>query len=206
MLTVLDVAAVEAIIAAKAPRPWREVVLDIYPEATEDRNGRFHAPYDGYECPLTGKLFKGGEYLPMAEPEEDNYRVMSYNAPNHPTAVDADGKVHVWNDLTRAQRLAVWGELFEQTKKADAARSDYLGTVGGKIELEGTVVVLKVYSGRFGNTYFHVIKDDKGNVVFYKGTKKLGGRNQKIRIDAKVKAHNLREGVKQTIIERPKFA
>lgn len=206
MLTVLDVAAVEAIIAAKAPRPWREVVLDVYPEATEDRNGRFHAPYDGYECPLTGKLFKAGEYLPMAEPEEDNYRVMSFNPPKDPTAVDTDGKIHVWSDLTRAQRLAVWGELFEQTKKADAARSDYLGTVGGKIELEGTVVVLKVYSGRFGDTYFHVIKDDNGNVVFYKGTKKLGGRNQKIRIDAKVKAHNLREGVKQTIIERPKFA
>lgn len=204
MFTVTDVAKIEAIIAAKAPRPWRDVILEIYPEATIDRNGRAHAPYDGYECPLTGRSFAAGEYLPMSEPEDD-YRVMAHTT-TWPKAKDTDGNVHEWANLTRAQRMAVYAELLEQSKAYDAVKSDFVGSVGAKVNVEATVQVIKDYYGSFGTTFFHVLKDTNGNVMFYKGSKKLGTRGAVLKLTAKVKAHNIRDGVKQTILERPKVA
>jgi hypothetical protein len=203
MFTVTDTARIENIIASKAPRPWRDVILEVYPEATIDRNGRAHAPYDGYECPLTGKNFAAGEYLPMSEPE-DTYRVISGAEVNHPTAMDLNGVVHTWADLTRAQRMAVFAELIEQSKAYDALNSDFVGIVGAKVDVDVTVQVLKAYPGIYGTVFFHVLKDVTGNVMFYKGSIRLGGKGTVLKLTAKVKAHNTREGVKQTILERPK--
>lgn len=102
MLTVTDVATVDMVFHNKAPRPIEEIMLEIYPDATRDRNGRFHAPHDGYECPITGALFRAGEFLPMEEDEERGF------APGRkiPEARDLDGKLHSW-DGTRAQNTAV---------------------------------------------------------------------------------------------------
>lgn len=202
MLTVTNTAAVNAIFESKAPRPWREVVLEIYPEATEDRNGRFHAPYDGYECSITGNTFRGGEYLPMTEPD-DNYRIMG-SGRKYPEAVDLEGVPHKW-DGTRAQNMAVWAEIFEQNRAHEAANSKHVGTVGGKLATKVTVSFVKGFSGYYGITWIHVMKDEKGNVLVYKGAKKLGEKNSVLAVTAKIKEHSEREDVKQTVIERPKL-
>lgn len=201
MLIVTDLAAVNAIFETKAPRPWRDVVLEVYPGATEDCNGRFHAPYDGYECSLTGKIFRGGEYLPMTEPD-DNYRVMGSER-KFPKAIDLDGNEHVW-DGTRAQNLAVWGELFNQTRAHEAAVSKHIGNIGDKIEFKATLNFVKGFDGYYGITWIHVLKDILGNVIVYKGSKKLGSKDMVLNIKAKIKDHGERDGVKQTLIERPK--
>lgn len=201
MLIVTNLNAVNEIFNSKAPRPWREVVLEVYPEATEDCNGRFHAPYDGYECSLTGKTFRGGEYLPMTEPE-DNYRVFGSER-KFPTAIDLEGNEHSW-DGTRAQNLAVWGELFSQTNEHDRLTSKHVGTVGDKIEFQAILNFVKGFHGYYGITWIHVFKDSQGNVIVYKGTKKLGDKDSILTVKAKIKTHGERENVKQTIIERPK--
>lgn len=203
MFIVTNTAAVESIIAAKAPRPWREVVLEIYPEATEDRNGRFHAPYDGYECSLTGRSFRAGEYLPMTEPDDTYTGFGGYIT--HPTAVDPEGNVHTWENLGKAQRTAVYAELLAQSKAYDAAKSDFVGKVGEKVTIEAVLNVVKSYMGGFGPVFFHVMKDTSGSVIFYKGSKRLGSKGETIKVTAKVKSHDIREDVKQTIIERPKL-
>lgn len=203
MLIVTNLEAVNKIFEMKAPRPWKEVVLDVYPEATIDSNGRAHAPYDGYECQLTGKTFKAGEFLPMTEPE-DNYRVMGKTVVM-PTAVDLEGNVHTWNDCTRAQRAAVFAELIAQTRANDAAKSRHVGNVGEKITFSGAIEFVKGFDGIYGITWIHVIKDLVGNVIVYKGAKRLANKGENVNIAAKVKAHGEREGVKQTVIERPKL-
>lgn len=202
MLIVTDVNRVNEIFAAKTPRPIRDIILEIYPDAVEDANGRFHAPHDGYVCPITEREFRGGEYLPMEEPE-DGYRVMG-SARVYPTAVDLEGKVHNW-DGTRCQNAAVWQELISQTRPHEAEVSQHIGTVGEKIELELTVSHIAVFSGCYGNVYIHIMHDAARNVVIYKGSnKRLAEKGAKIKVSAKVKAHGEREGVKQTVIERPK--
>jgi hypothetical protein len=203
MLTVTNLEAVDAVFAAKTPRAWRDVVLEIYPEATEDRNGRFHAPHDGYECGLTGRTFRAGEYLPMSEPD-DNYRVVGAER-KVPTAVDLNGVEYSW-DGSRAQNLAVWSELFNQTREHEALLSKHVGIIGDKIKFAAKMKFVKGFVGYYGTVWVNVMKDDLGNVIVYKGTKPLAKKDEAVTIIAKVKAHGIRDGVRQTIIERPKAA
>lgn len=203
MYTVTDTTAVEAIIAKKAPRPWKEIVLEVYPDATIDRNGRAHSPYAGYECPITGNVFGPGEYLPMSEPEDD-YRVMPTTTYS-PKAVDVNGVVHEWSNLTKSQRMAVYAELLTQSKAYDASKSDFVGVVGQKVTIDVVVQMVKSYYGSFGLTYFHVMKDSNGSVIFYKGAKLIAEKGSNVKVAAKVKSHATRDGVKQTVIERPKL-
>lgn len=203
MLIVTNVAAVEAVIAHKAPRPMRDVILEIYPNATIDVNGRAHAPYDGYECQLTGRTFAAGEFLPMSEPD-DNYRIVGGHI-SLPTAVDLDGTIHEWDCLTRAQRAAVYAELIAQTREHDAVKSRHVGNVGDKVTLAAIVEMVKGYDGMYGTVWFHVLKDLTGNVLVYKGSKRLADKGANITLAAKIKSHGDREGVKQTLIERPRL-
>jgi hypothetical protein len=103
MLTITNKALVDEIFAAKLPRSRDEVIREIYPEATQDRNGRYHAPYDGYECPLTGVTFRAGEYLPMDEPDSDDTFPVAGRAVNYPAGrVLATGELVKWEG-TRGQ-------------------------------------------------------------------------------------------------------
>jgi hypothetical protein len=203
MLIVTDKPAIDAAFTAKTPRPIREVMLEIYPDATEDRNGRFHAPYDGYECAMTGKVFRAGEFLPMEE-DEENYRIMG-TVRKIPTGRDAvTGEIYTWNG-SFAQNREVWGLLIAQSKAFDAANSAHLGSVGAKLTVNVVVSYIHTYSGFYGQQFIHIMK--AGNdVIIYKGAKKLAGIGDEITVTASVKEHGMREGVKQTVIQRPKVS
>jgi hypothetical protein len=65
----------------------------------------------------------------------------------------------------------------------------------------------------FGTSYIYIMEDANQNTVIYKGTSKavawtLDGafrvKGDTLTITATIKDHGVREGVKQTIIERPK--
>lgn len=214
MLIITNLAAVERAFADKSPRPIREVMLEVYPGAVEDSNGRFHAPYDGYVCPLTQFEFRGGEYLPMNDPDEA-LRVTS-SSKRYPEGITLDGKTHKWSG-THAQNVAVWGELIAQTRAHEAKFSSYVGTVGQKVEVGLTITHIHGFSGYYDNVYIHVMKDDLGNVFIYKksGSRVIKGTHfgrkievqvgDRLKLSARVKEHKERDGVKQTILERPKI-
>lgn len=200
MYTITDITAIEVAINDKAPRPWKEVILEVYPEATIDCNGRAHAPYDGYECTITGRLFSAGEYLPMSEPEFGTER----KTDNTFRAKMIDGTIYERSDLTRSQMFSAYAIAAEQSREYDIAHSNHIGEVGKKVNLTAVLDVVKAYSGYYGLVFFHVFKDEVGNIIFYKGGKKLGEKGSTLTIAAKVKEHTVRDGVRQTIIERPK--
>jgi hypothetical protein len=214
MLIVTNIAAVDAAFAAKTPRPIEEAIREVYPDCTIDRQGRAHAPYDGYECPITGALFRAGEYLPF-EHDDNERKIFTGHAKRIPEAIDLGGKRYSW-DGTRAQNIAVWAELLSQTKAHDAI-SKHVGTVGQMIELRDlTIQYIGGWVGMYGTVWTYVMKDADGNVVVYKGSKRFERtrglirpevyqKGEKISLKVKVKAHSEREGVKQTIVERPKI-
>lgn len=217
MLIVTDRTAVDAAFEAAAPRPLRELVLEVYPDAVEDANGRFHAPHDGYECPITGSIYRGGEYLPTDEVDDPFERAMRAPGSAHrsPEARTLAGEVVRWSG-TRAQELAAWGVLIAQTRAVEAATSRHVGEVGKMTELRDlTVQFIKGFPGFYGTKWLHVMKDPSGNVVVYMGTKRLATGKQmgrlieaqkgdRLSLRCKVKDHSVREGVAQTLVERPK--
>jgi len=200
-LTITNKAAIDAAFTSKTPRPIREVMLELYPEAVEDRNGRFHAPHDGYIDPVMEREYRGGEYLPMEE-DEENLRVYG-RTKKIPRGVDLSGEHHFW-DGTMAQNRAVWIELIRQSREYDAAHCKHVGVVGQKLVLNVFMEYVHTYEGFYGTVFINIIKDAEGNVIIYKGTKALAKRGERFELTAKVKEHGEREGVKQTVVWRPK--
>jgi hypothetical protein len=91
----------------------------------------------------------------------------------------------------------------EAERAADAARSQYVGKIGERIIIEGTIFFTTDYETAYGTTYVTGIKDAAGNVFIQKGVP-LGRKGDELTIKATVKDHSERDGVKQTIISRPK--
>jgi hypothetical protein len=109
----------------------------------------------------------------------------------------------------RNARRAEWAD-----KKAalDATRQ-HVGTVGEKITLTLTIGHIVVLEGMYGTTFIYIMEDADKNVVIYKGNSDAvawtpegqpRGKGDTLTITATVKEHGVREGVKQTIIQRPK--
>lgn len=101
----------------------------------------------------------------------------------------------------RAARRAEW-----QSKKAalDASRQ-HLGTVGQKITVTLTVKHIVVMDGIYGTNYLHICEDADQNIVIYKGkSDSFPLKDETATVIATVKEHGVHDGVKQTVIQRPK--
>lgn len=98
-------------------------------------------------------------------------------------------------------RKAEWAD-----KKAllDASRK-HIGTIGEKITLSLTCVHSIQLDSTFGTTFINICEDSEKNIVIYKGNA-IGFpcKGETATIRATVKEHGVRDGVKQTVIQRPK--
>lgn len=102
----------------------------------------------------------------------------------------------------RAARKAEWAD-----KKAaiDATRA-FVGTVGEKITITLKVVHIVELDGSFGTIYINICEDADNNTIIYKGNAKgFPNKDETATITATVKEHGVRNGVKQTVIQRPKL-
>ncbi len=108
----------------------------------------------------------------------------------------------------RAARKAEWANK----QAALNATRQHLGTVGEKITLTLTIKKIIDLESLYGWTALCICEDEAQNVVIYKGKSKAfdidrdNPDNRTITITAIVAAHGVRDGVKQTIIQRPKAA
>lgn len=117
-----------------------------------------------------------------------------------------------YGGLTGKQNAAVLGVLaraeakvagFAAKRAAEAATSQWIGTVGKREMFTVTIRHIVEMDGIYGRSYIHIMNDAQGNVVIYKGTKLLGDRGETLTVKATCKEHGEREGVKQTKIARP---
>ena len=132
------------------------------------------------------------------------------------TIADLVGKLVTYGNLSDKQ----WGFLERlltglpvvHAKRAEilaertvqAATSQWLGTIGTRIELTATVTFKTSFDGTFGTVTVTGLEDAAGNVIIHKGTGFYCEKGDTVTITATVKDHSVREGVKQTIITRPK--
>ena len=101
----------------------------------------------------------------------------------------------------RAARKAEWAN---KQAALDADRA-YVGEVGAKITLNLTCVHVVSFESSFGTVWINICEDDNKNVVIYKGNAQgFPQKGETATIIASVKEHGVRNGVKQTVIQRPK--
>lgn len=109
----------------------------------------------------------------------------------------------------RAARRAEWAD-----KQAELnASRQHIGRIGQKLDLE--LAIKKIieleglqFGGYHGFTYIYIMEDADQNIVIYKGNSAAFStvdEGSTYRFTATVKEHGVRDGVKQTIIQRPKI-
>lgn len=102
---------------------------------------------------------------------------------------------------SRAAKKAEWAT----EKAALNANRAFVGTVGQKVTMTLSVVHIIVLDGMYGSTYIHICEDADQNVVIYKGNSHaFPCKGETATVTATIKEHGVRDGVKQTIIQRPK--
>ena len=143
----------------------------------------------------------------------------------HPLAFYSRGKfmdamraaIDNWGGLSEKQHAAVIDAYHRAEKlnaeheqaRAAALKEDrergWIGEVGGRQEFRLTVEKELQFEGRFGTTFIFILRDAEQNVIVYKGSVFLAERGQVVDIKATIKEHGQRDGVKQTLITRPKL-
>lgn len=112
--------------------------------------------------------------------------------------------------VQREERRAEWASK-QAALKADCK---HLGEVGKKITLTLTIRHIVVLDGIYGASYIYILEDADKNVVIYKGKSDVMGwkpdgsvreKGDTFTVTATVKDHGVRDGVKQTVIQRPKL-
>jgi hypothetical protein len=89
--------------------------------------------------------------------------------------------------------------------EAARANSQHIGNVGDKVTLTITVERIVVLKSEFyGDNYITIARDEQGNAITYTGRSDIGGKGDTLTIKASIKEHTVYNGIKQTVIQRPK--
>ncbi len=181
---------------------------------TEDR---YYGAIDYYKMENARKSRMNKWFKDVSDAQEicdflhDKSTVNSLSGRNHGFLSDLHNSVNKYGSLTENQTNAVRkiiakdverAEALKVKKAAEAEASDWVGVVGDRIEFDLTVQHVATFDGHYGTVYFNICKDADDNVVVYKGSNGWE-KSTNVKCVAKIKEHSEREGVKQTIIQRP---
>lgn len=113
-----------------------------------------------------------------------------------------------WGSLTEKQEQAIRAMRTKQASARQERRerdsaSIHFGEIGQRLDFDITVHVSTSFETDFGTMHLTFGRDQAGNVIGYKGSRRLGHVGDRIKVRGTVKAHGEREGVKQTLIARP---
>lgn len=102
----------------------------------------------------------------------------------------------------RAAKKVEWAN----DKAALDAKRAFVGTVGQKATMTLTTVHIVVLNGMYGTTYIFICEDQDQNIIIYKGkSEAIPNKGETATVIASIKEHGVRDGVKQTVIQRPKL-
>jgi hypothetical protein len=198
--------------ATTTKRTFREVIIDnpaAYAAATTARiianaNKTFCKTYEDY-AEIEAFLSLG------VEVDEDDRKTYKDNFVGSLAAAYAN-----YGKLSEKQVAAVRKCIADRnarkiewaSKQAaiDAARQ-HIGTVGEKVTLTLTLKKVINVENKFGVVGIFIFEDTEKNVVIYKGNSLAVwelAEGEVVTLKASIKEHGVRNGVKQTLIQRPK--
>lgn len=125
----------------------------------------------------------------------------------HQSLVEQFAKRGSLSDAQVAALLRSRQQASERAAKVaqQAATSDHVGVIGDRHQFKLTIRFVRGFESLYGMTFIHVMDDNAGNVIVYKGSKELGEKGASLSLVATVAEHGERDGIKQTVIKRPKI-
>lgn len=104
---------------------------------------------------------------------------------------------------TSLAKRAEWAAEREAQNHSHAG-SQFVGNVGERKDFELKLERVFSYESAFGTGYGQIMTDRAGNVLAYFGNKLDAKVGQTIEMAARIKKHEARDGVKQTLLSHPK--
>jgi uncharacterized protein (DUF3820 family) len=97
-----------------------------------------------------------------------------------------------------AKREAIKAERMERDML-----SNFIGTVGSRIDFEGELLVCFQKDDGYGGSYWINKVYCNNNIVVYMGSKSLGDKGSVVKFRATIKKHSEYQGIKTTQVSRP---
>ena len=109
-----------------------------------------------------------------------------------------------WDKVSNNQFLKPDMELEEVMSGLlyGASASTFIGEIGDRITLEATIKKVVEFDSKFGKTRVHIMEDDAGNIYTWVTNTKSLIENQKYKVTATVKAHEIYHGERQNVLTR----
>jgi hypothetical protein len=85
------------------------------------------------------------------------------------------------------------------------AKSQHIGQIKDRIVIEVKINFTTTFHSDFGFVTISGMRDADGNVYIHKGTNPGWDKGDTLTINASIKGHSERDGVKQTLLTRPKI-
>lgn len=137
---------------------------------------------------------------------------------NHPTVeISVDdvyekdyAETYRWNSWKTEETFSQKIEQATKEMKPEESESNFFGNIGDKCEVTLTYVKSNGFESTYGYRttikYFHIFKDENGNVFIWKTTNSLYKvePNTVITLKGTIKEHNVYKGIKQTELTRCK--
>jgi hypothetical protein len=150
------------------------------------------------------------------EKDEDHKEVHAFMLAQCEKSADGTFWVNIWNNTMQygapsekmkaivRERMAKAAEHKAKYAALDA-KSQHIGKIKDRIDIWAKVTYMTSFETDFGYCDITVMRDAEGNVLVHKGTAGNWDKGDSIHIKATIKGHTERDGVKQTIITRPKM-
>lgn len=95
--------------------------------------------------------------------------------------------------------------LLNEQRESDKQVSNYIGKVGDKISETVTYIISYSYQSQFGCGFFHIFRDDNGNIIKWSTGNGVGvNKGDKVILSGRIKDHSEYRGEKQTVLTRCK--
>jgi len=92
-----------------------------------------------------------------------------------------------------------------KAKESEISSSKHFGNIGERITQDLIITKMFAGDGLYGSYYIYTMENENGNCFVYKGSKQIGWENDKLNITFTITSHDTYNGMKQTIISRPKI-
>jgi hypothetical protein len=111
-------------------------------------------------------------------------------------------------------RIARKAEWADKQALLNAQRT-HIGAIGEKMNFTVTLKKIVTWTSAFGLQFLYIMEDANQNIIIYKGKSEVIEYNEHgqnnlegdiLKFTATIKEHGVRDGVKQTVIQRPKLA
>lgn len=170
-------------------------------------------------------LGETGEFARMEIIDDEGYISSSkphplVKASYSPFYAQMGAAINEWGRLSPGQERAVLTMIEKAkarieeraaAKEARVASAQHVGAVGERRDFDLTLKFKTVYETQFGLTKVYVMEDDANNTLVYKGSAYLTQEDgsaleigNRVKFKATIKEHGERDGIKQTILSRPK--